>query len=122
MGEMAASLAHEVNQPLGAIANYAQGCRNRLRAGSITHPELLETVEAITREALRAGEITRRVRELLRKEEAQRATVDAAEIVRAALGIVAAAASRQLVGLTSRIAPTPMPVYVDQIQIEQVVV
>ena len=122
MGEMAASLAHEVNQPLGAIANYAQGCRNYIKAGRVDPPELLATVEAIAREALRAGEITRRVRELLRKEEVQRTVVDAGEIVRAALGIVAATASRQLVGLTSRIAAGPLPVLVDQIQIEQVVV
>lgn len=122
MGEMAASLAHEVNQPLGAIAAYAQGCRNRLQATNITHAELLATVEAIAREALRAGEITRRVREILRKEEAQRAIVDAGDVVRAALGIVAATASRHLVHVAARLPPTPLPVHVDQIQIEQVVV
>ncbi|MFN8640161.1 MAG: PAS domain-containing protein, partial [Candidatus Binatia bacterium] len=121
MGEMAAGLAHEVNQPLGAIANYAQGCRNRLRAGTIDESELLETVEAITREALRAGEITRRVRELLRKEEAQRVPTDAAAIVRAALGIVAATANRMLVAVTARIDPGLLPVLIDPIQVEQVI-
>jgi two-component system sensor kinase FixL len=122
MGEMAASLAHEVNQPLGAIANYAQGCRNRLRNGRVEPGELLATVEEIAREALRAGEITRRVRELLRKEEPQRTTVDAARIVDAALGIVAAAARREHVALSSRIAATPLLAHLDPIQIEQVVV
>jgi PAS domain S-box-containing protein len=122
MGEMAASLAHEVNQPLGAIANYAQGCRNRLKSGRVEHEELLATVEEIAREALRAGEITRRVRELLRKEEPQHTTVDAAEIIRAALGIIAGAARRERVALSSRIEATPLPVDVDPIQIEQVVV
>lgn len=122
MGEMAASLAHEVNQPLGAIANYAQGCRNRLLAGSAETGELLRTVEAIAREALRAGEITRRVRELLRKEEAPRAWADAAEIVRAAFDIVMATARRHDVAMTARCDPPPLAVFVDKIQIEQVVV
>ncbi|HSP98186.1 MAG TPA: PAS domain-containing protein [Candidatus Dormibacteraeota bacterium] len=122
MGEMAASLAHEVNQPLGAIANYAQGCRNRLKAGKADTVELLHTVEAITREALRAGEITRRVRELLRKEEAPRAWVDAAELIRAALDIVVATARRHDVVVTARCDLPPLPILVDQIQIEQVVI
>ncbi|MFN8644912.1 MAG: PAS domain-containing protein [Candidatus Binatia bacterium] len=122
MGEMAASLAHEVNQPLGAIANYAQGARNRLNAGTVAPAELLHTVEAIAREALRAGEITRRVRELLRKEEAPRAWVDAAELLRAALDVVAATARRYDVALTARCDTPPMPALVDRIQIEQVVV
>ncbi|MBX3026671.1 PAS domain-containing protein [bacterium] len=122
MGEMAASLAHEVNQPLGAIANYAQGCRNHLVAGRVDQAELLHTVEAIAREALRAGEITRRVRELLRKEEAPRAWADAAEIIRAALEIVAATARRHDVALTVGSDMPALPVFVDRIQIEQVVV
>ena len=122
MGEMAASLAHEVNQPLGAIANYAQGCRNRLKAGKTDHAELLQTVEAIAREALRAGEITRRVRELLRKEEAPRAWVDAVELVRAALDIVAATARRHDVALVARCDTGPLMVLADRIQIEQVVI
>jgi PAS domain S-box-containing protein len=122
MGEMAASLAHEVNQPLGAIANYAQGCRNRLKSGSIDPAELLQTAEAIAREALRAGEITRRVRELLRKEETPRAWADAAELIRAALDIVAATARRHQVAVTARCDAPPLPVFVDRIQIEQVVI
>jgi PAS domain S-box-containing protein len=122
MGEMAASLAHEVNQPLGAIAAYAQGCRNHLNAGRVDAADLLHTVEAIAREALRAGAITRRVRELLRKEEATRTLVDAAELVRAALDIVAATARRHDVALSMRCDSPPLPVLVDQIQIEQVVI
>jgi len=57
MGELAASLAHEVNQPLGAIANYAQGARLRLETGTAEPSELLNSLTEIAREALRAGEI-----------------------------------------------------------------
>jgi hypothetical protein len=45
LGEMVASLAHEINQPIGAIANYAQGCLRRLRAGAVAHSELLQTTD-----------------------------------------------------------------------------
>jgi two-component system sensor kinase FixL len=62
IGEMAAGLAHEINQPLGAIANYAQGAVLRLRDGSIGAAELLPVFETVAQEALRAGEIIRRLR------------------------------------------------------------
>ena len=68
IGEMTAGLAHEINQPLGAIANYAQGCARRLRAGAVSPEALLSIVDAIGAEALRAGEIIRRLRDLVRKE------------------------------------------------------
>src|SRR4030095_9436065 len=57
MGEMAAGVGHEIHQPLGAIANYAQGCVHRLRSGSSDAAALLPIIEEIAREALRAGEI-----------------------------------------------------------------
>ncbi|MGH7789639.1 MAG: PAS domain-containing protein, partial [Candidatus Binatia bacterium] len=60
MGEMASSLAHEINQPLGAIANYAQGCARRLRNGAADVDALLPVIEKIGAEALRAGEVIRR--------------------------------------------------------------
>ena len=120
MGEMAASLAHEVNQPLGAIANYAQGARNRIRAGDIGPAELVDVVEQIAAQALRAGEITRRVRELLRKEEEPRGVVEVGELVAVAVGMIDAAARRQGVTVSVSADPGPMQVLADRIQIEQV--
>jgi PAS domain S-box-containing protein len=119
MGEMAASLAHEVNQPLGAIANFAQGVRRRLDAGGIDPAELHRSVEAIAREALRAGEITRRVRQLLRKEDEPRQPVDLNEIVSCALRVTEPTARHRRIALHSRTLPLP-PVLADAIQIEQV--
>jgi len=120
VGEMAASLAHEVNQPLGAIAHYAQGCRRRIESDVITASELLPTIEAIAREAMRAGEITRRVRNILRKEGSHREPVDMAALLESAAGLVLPAATRLRVTLTCVPAP-PLPRIVgDPIQIEQV--
>jgi C4-dicarboxylate-specific signal transduction histidine kinase len=120
VGEMAASLAHEVNQPLGAIANYAQGCRRRIESGAITAQELLPMIEAIAREAMRAGEITRRVRTVLRKEDSPRHAVDMAALLEAAVGLALPTARR--LGVTLTCLPTPpLPRVVgDPIQIEQV--
>lgn len=82
MGEMAAQLAHELTQPLSAIANYAAGCRRRMQAAPDMPPELIEVVDRIGREALRAGAIIRRLREFLQKAAPQRAPVDVNALVR----------------------------------------
>jgi C4-dicarboxylate-specific signal transduction histidine kinase len=121
MGELAASLAHEVNQPLGAIANYAQGVRRRLDAGGIEASDLRYGVEAIATEALRAGEITRRVRELLRKETVQQVAIDLNAIVGTALGVAETAARQATVRLVARLAERLPLVIGDAIQLEQVV-
>jgi PAS domain S-box-containing protein len=121
VGEMAASLAHEINQPLGAIANYAQGSRMRLDAGTISAQELSHAMAEIAREALRAGEITRWVRALIRKDEPRRETADMNQIILAALAIVASSAHDRGVSLRFRPCDHLPPVEVDRIQIEQVI-
>ena len=119
---MAASLAHEINQPLGAISNYAQGCRNYLLSGKGSSEEFLDVIEQIAAEALRAGEITRRVRELLRKETGEREQAELNQIVRKALHIVEPGARRDGVILRFEAADELPPLRVDVIQIEQVLI
>jgi len=121
MGEMTAGLAHEINQPLGAIANYALGAARRLRAGrAADEPALLEVVECIGAEALRAGDIIRRLRELLHKEEPQPQAVDLNEVARASARVVEGEALRQGVGVELELAAGLPPVLGDPIQLEQV--
>ena len=121
MGEMAAGLAHEINQPLGAIANYALGAARRLRGGTgVDHDALLEVVECIGAEALRAGDIIRRLRELLHKEDPQPQPVDLNEVARASARVVEGEALRQGVGVDLELAATLPPVLGDPIQLEQV--
>jgi PAS domain S-box-containing protein len=121
VGEMTASLAHEINQPLGAIANYAQGTRRRLNTGSIAPGELSHAMAEIAREALRAGEITRRVRALIRKDEPHREVTDVRQLVAAALAIAAPLAEDRGIALRFRESGDLPCVEVDRIQIEQVV-
>src|SRR5262245_17519284 len=70
MGEMAAAMAHEINQPLCAITNYAQGGVQRLRSGFSDPTVLRLAFEAIAREGLRAGQILRGIRNLVQRETA----------------------------------------------------
>ncbi len=72
VGEMASGIAHEVNQPLTAIATYAQACRRMVDAGGVETEQISQILGRITDEALRAGEIIHRLRELVRRREGER--------------------------------------------------
>ena len=72
VGEMASSIAHEVNQPLTAISTYAQACRRMMEADDFSREEISRILGRITSEALRAGEIIHRLKELVRRRESER--------------------------------------------------
>jgi PAS domain S-box-containing protein len=120
MGEMASTLAHELNQPLAAIANYAKGCVNRLNSGSYKHEDILGAMEKANAQAARAGHIVRRVRDFVRKSEPKRSAVSLTGIAEDALGIAEIEAQRLGVRIESRIDPELPAVYADRIMVEQV--
>jgi len=120
MGEMAAGFAHEINQPLGAIANYAQGCTRRLHGGSVDGAALLPVIEEIAQEALRAGEIIRRLRDLVRKEGPHQESVDLNALIRDSTRIIGPEAMQSGVHVELVLAPDLPRVTCDSIQIEQV--
>lgn len=76
VGEVASTLAHELNQPLGALSSFANGLLNRLHGGNISLPELLPVVERMARLAERAGGIIKRVNAFARKRELSRQRLD----------------------------------------------
>lgn len=119
LGGMAAGLAHELNQPLAAVVSYARGCARRLEAGDLTKAALLEVLEEISAQALRAGEVLRRIREFLRGES-RREEVDLNDVVRRALRFAEGEARRSDVKLELALAPDALRIEVDPIQIEQV--
>lgn len=82
MGEMATGIAHELNQPLAAIANFARGCIRRVRAGDMNQNDLLAPLTEVCEQAERAGEILRHVREFVRKRELDLVSIDINQIVR----------------------------------------
>jgi two-component system, LuxR family, sensor kinase FixL len=81
MGEMAAGLAHEINQPLSAIATYAQACQRILRQPEPDVADVVSALEQINAQALRAGEVIRRLRNFVKNREVKREPVDCARLL-----------------------------------------
>ena len=121
MGEMASTLAHELNQPLAAISNYAMGCVKRLETGDYRQSDLLGAMQKASFQAERAGKIIRRIRDFVRKSEPRRAAVSIEEVVEDALGFAEIDARKGAVRIRKDIAPDLPAVYADRIMIEQVV-
>jgi len=120
MGEMAAALAHEINQPLGAVVNYANGISVRLREGGLAMDDLQEAVTQIAAEGLRAGEIIRRVREFLRQGDT-REPADVNRVVRDAVHLIEPDARRSLIPIHLVLDPGLPLMDIDRIQVEQVI-
>jgi len=122
LGEMAGRLAHELNQPLTAIANYAQGCSNRLRAGQIDAAELAGVLDLIRNAALRAGAIVDRLRSFVRRAGPQRTAVDLQTLIRRQLETIESDVRESHVQIELDI-PSELPaVLIDVFHLEQVVV
>ena len=117
---VAAELAHEINQPLGAIANFATGMIARLRQGA-EPATLVDGAEQIAKQALRAAEVLRRLRDFTRKGAPRRELTDLNGLVRDAVSLIEPDARRHKVDVQLRLA-TPSPsVLVDGVQIVQVI-
>jgi C4-dicarboxylate-specific signal transduction histidine kinase len=121
MGEMATGIAHEVNQPLTAISTYAQACRRMVEAGMMDDQELLEVVERISREALRAGSIIHRLRNLVRKRASERELCDINDVIRDLVSLAEIDARLHDVELRLDLGEGLPRVRVDAVQIQQVV-
>ncbi len=125
MGEMASSLAHELNQPLTAIANYCMGMSARVRASvsanlPIAADELLEPLAKTTAQAARAGEVIRRIRNFVKRSEPERRRCEVATIVADAVGLAEIDARRLGIQIVTEM-PEQLPtLYADPILIEQV--
>ena len=122
IGEMAAALAHEINQPLCAITNYAQGGVQRLRGDTVDPAALLQAFEHIAHEGLRAGEILRGIRSLVRRDADLESAIDVNALAGEALRVLEPQA--RLHGVTVRLeggAGIPL-VHANPTQIEQVMV
>ena len=120
MGEMAAGISHELNQPLAAIANYAQACSRLLRMPAPDLPEIGGALEQISGQALRAGEIIRRIRSLVRNEDVRRQPQDINGLIREVHALLASDARVHDGRLHLDLSEPLPPVTVDGVQIQQV--
>ena len=121
MGEMATGLAHELNQPLSAIANFARGCIRRLRSGDVAPADLIEPLEEVCEQAERAGEIMRHVRDFVRKSEPRMTAVDINLVVRSVVKFTEHEARQNETVVTLHLAPQQPRVWADSIMVEQVI-
>ncbi|HZY18689.1 MAG TPA: PAS domain S-box protein [Ramlibacter sp.] len=122
MGEMASSVAHELNQPLTAINNYCNGMVSRIRAGQINQDDLLLALDKTARQAQRAGQIIQRIRSFVRRSEPNRTLSDVATMVGEAVELAEIELRRRNVRLSHYVAARLPKLMVDPILIEQVLV
>jgi PAS domain S-box-containing protein len=121
VGELAAGLAHELNQPLTAVANYARGCARMIRAGNVTPDQLLRGVEQAAEQAERAAEVIRRLRAFFTRRTLHYAATNLNDLVREAVGLLDHDIRQAEVRLQLDLDPRLPAVSVDSIAIVQVV-
>ena len=122
MGEMASSVAHELNQPLTAINNYCNGMVSRIKAQQINNEDLLVALEKTAKQAWRAGQIIQRIRAFVKRSEPNRTSADVAILVSNAMELAEIELRRHHVRLIHYIAARLPNLMVDRILIEQVLV
>jgi len=120
LGEMASSLAHELNQPLTAISNYSEGTMARLRRGTLSPEELNAALAKTTAQAQRAGGIIRRIREFVKRSEPRRRPTPAARIVEDAVAFAEIEAAKKRITIVAEIDPDLPQIDADPILVEQV--
>ena len=120
MGEMSTGLAHELNQPLSAIINFASGCVRRIQSGVGGEAELVDAMAQITAQAERAGEIIKHLRAMVNKRPHEQEVVNLNQMVLEVISFTEYEANRKRVEVSLELSNEPLPVKVDLIQIEQV--
>jgi two-component system sensor kinase FixL len=120
LGELASGIAHELNQPLSAIANYGDACICWVRSKTPDVPRIVRNLQHIVSQSERAGEVIREMRALIKNKRSQFAAVDLNEIVRSVLPLIHGEMANAWVQLVLELGE-PLPrACADAIQIEQV--
>lgn len=121
MGEMASTLAHELNQPLAAIGNYMKGCRRLLDAGRDPQAaRIREALDKAAEQALRAGHIIRRLREFVSRGETEKRVERTSKLIEEASALALVGARERGVRVRLDLDPSADLVFADKIQVQQV--
>jgi len=121
LGEMAAGIAHEINQPLTAISTYAQAAKRLINSGQLDDERLLEILDKTGTQAERAGQVIRRIRNLARKRPAKRERHDIHTVVEEVIHLAEVDTHLHNVSLEQHL-PGSLPLaWIDPVQIQQVV-
>jgi two-component system, LuxR family, sensor kinase FixL len=121
IGELTSGMAHEINQPLTAMVNFAEACLRMLRSGNADAQKLEDALGQIAAQGQRAGHIIRHLHRLARKGESERGEVDLGHLVREVLGLVSNELRASAIALHLMLDAGLPAVKCDRIQIEQVV-
>jgi two-component system sensor kinase FixL len=120
MGEMAAGIAHEINQPLSAIAAYAQAAKRIIAAERLGTHALMDVCEKIDEQALRAGRVIEHLRKFIRKQETRNETVDVNRVVADVANLIEADARAEGIRVTIRYGDALPNLHANSIQLQQV--
>jgi len=121
MGELSTSIAHEINQPLAAIAANSSACRRLLAGATPDLDEAREMVDDISTDAVRASEVIRRIRGIVKNAAPDRAPVDINHALKEVLALARHEIHRQNVSVQTNLHSGLQPVQADRIQLQQVV-
>lgn len=121
LGEMASALAHELNQPLSAIANYLKGSKMLLERDELPNSRVIDAVGRAATEALRAGDIIRRLRDFVARGETERALESLPKLVEEASALALVGAKEHGIRVHYEFSPEVELVLADKVQVQQVV-
>ena len=121
MGEMASTLAHELNQPLSAISNYLKGSRRLIEAQTDERSTMMrDALDKAAEQAIRAGQIIRRLRDFVARGESERRVENITKLVEEASALALVGAKDQAIRVRFRFDPLAELALADKIQIQQV--
>ncbi|MEZ5524026.1 MAG: PAS domain S-box protein [Pseudomonadales bacterium] len=121
LGEMAASIAHEINQPLSAVATYATACQRLVDQEQPNLGEISQILNKISNQALRAGDVIHRLREFIRNRKTQKEKIACSDLISEVIGLAEVDAQYHHVTIQTDLEPDLPLIYVDAVQIQQVI-
>ena len=121
VGELAGSIAHEVNQPLAAVVANGHACVRWLSASPPNVPKAVEAAERIVKDGKDAGEVVRRVRALFKRTAVEKVRLDLGEVIGEVLHVLDSYPARKNVSLKVVLDPDLPPVFADRVQLQQLV-
>jgi C4-dicarboxylate-specific signal transduction histidine kinase len=121
LGELTASIAHEVNQPLGAIVTNGQACLRLLASNDPDIKEVREAVECMIADGIRASEVIKRIRRLLKKSRGGKSSYSINDNIREVLALTASELTKNRINVRTELADHLPDVLADRVQIQQVV-
>jgi len=122
MGEMAAGIAHEINQPLSAIATYSQAAKRMMSAGKIEQADLEKACNGISDQVHRAGQVIENLRRFIKKQEVSKQQVDLNDVIRSAMSLIIPDTNAAGIKVATKYAEDLPSIVANAVQLQQVLI